>query len=148
MEWVATSAFHDSEELYDAPKCHPDTRLAVLDEIMQWVGESESARDEFILWLFGPAGAGKSAIAKKIAEIAASKGLLIGTFFFSRTDATRSTKDRLVASLAYQMALSIPCTRTHIVEAILPSSRRIFKHKWIFSLSNLYLNVFRLYYRS
>ena len=77
IEWVATSAFHDSDELYDAPKCHPHTRVAVLDETMQWIGESESARDGFMLWLFGPAGAGKSTIAKRVAEIAAEMGLLI-----------------------------------------------------------------------
>ena len=85
---------------------------------MQWVFESESAREEFILWLFGAAGAGKSAIAKRIAEIAAEMDLLIAAFFFSRTSSTRGTKDRLVATLAYQLALSIPDTRTHIEDAI------------------------------
>ena len=71
-----------------------------------------------MLWLFGPAGAGKSAIAKRTAEIAAEKGLLIATFFFSRTSPARNTKDPLVATLAYQLALSIPDTRTHIEDAI------------------------------
>ena len=85
---------------------------------MQWVGESGSARDDFILWLFGPAGAGKSAIAKRIAEITAEMGLLVATFFFSRTSPMRNTKDRLVATLAYQMALSIPDTRSHIENSI------------------------------
>ena len=118
MEWIATGAFHNSDELYDAPKCHPHTRVAVLDDIMQWVSEYDLSRDEFMLWLFGPAGAGKSAIAKKIAEIAATKDLLIGTFFFSRTSPTRKTKDRLIATLAYQLAISVPTTRTHIEDAI------------------------------
>jgi nucleoside-triphosphatase THEP1 len=116
MEWVATGAFHDSKELYDAPKCHPHTRVAVLDDILKWV-ECE-AQDDFILWLFGAAGAGKSAIAKKIAELAAKRGLLIGSFFFSRTSPTRNTEDRLISTLAYQMALSIPDTRSHIEDAI------------------------------
>ena len=85
---------------------------------MQWVDESHLGEDDLMLWLFGPAGAGKSAIAKRIAEIATEKGLLIGTFFFSRTSPTRSNKDRLVATLAYQLALSIPNTRAHIESAI------------------------------
>ena len=85
---------------------------------MQWVNKSHMDGDDFILWLFGPAGAGKSAIAKRIAEIAAEKGLLIGTFFFSRTSPTRSIKDRLVATLAYQLALSILDTRPYIEDAI------------------------------
>ena len=85
---------------------------------MQWVDESHVGADDLILWLFGPAGAGKSAIAKRIAEIATEKGLLIATFFFSRTSPTRSTKDRFVATLAYQLALSVPNTRPHIEHAI------------------------------
>jgi hypothetical protein len=60
MEWVLTSAFHNSDELYNAPKCHPHTHIAVLDDIMKWVGESELARDNFMMWLFRPAGSGKS----------------------------------------------------------------------------------------
>jgi adenylylsulfate kinase-like enzyme len=53
----------------------------MLDAIMEWVGESESMRDDnFLLWLFGPAGAGKTTIAKRIAEITADKNLLIATF--------------------------------------------------------------------
>jgi hypothetical protein len=60
MEWVSTSAFHNSDELYNALKCHPHMRIAVLDDIMKWVGESESAQDDFMMWLFGPAGSGKS----------------------------------------------------------------------------------------
>src|SRR5882757_6881382 len=116
MNWVATGAFHDSDELYDEPKCHPNTRVAVLNDIMKWV-ESE-APDDFIMWLYGPAGAGKSAIAKRIAELAAKRGLLIATFFFSRTSPTRNIKDRLIATLAYQMAVSIPDTRTLIEDAI------------------------------
>src|SRR5882757_8593705 len=116
MNWVATGAFHDSDELYDEPKCHPNTCVVVLDDIMKWV-ESE-AEDDFIMWLFGPAGAGKSAIAKKIAELAAKRGLLIGTFFFSRTSSTRNIKDCLIATLAYQMAVAIPDTHTFIEDAI------------------------------
>src|ERR1700678_3367474 len=113
----ATDAFHNSDELYDVILA-PALQLAVLDEHVQWVGEFESALDEFILWPCGPAGAGKSAIAKKIAELAAEKDLLIASFFFSRTSPTRGTKDRLIATLAYQLALSIPDTRTHIEDAI------------------------------
>ena len=85
---------------------------------MDWVDESHIEPDDLMLWLFGPAGAGKSAIAKRIAEIATEKGQLIATFFFSRTSPTRSIKDRLVATLAYQLALSIPSTRAYIEGAI------------------------------
>ena len=71
---------------------------------MKWV-ESE-AQDDFMMWLFGPPGAGKSALAKKIAELSAKRGPLIGTFFFSRTSSTRNTKDPLIPTLAYQRAIN------------------------------------------
>jgi hypothetical protein len=94
------------------PRCN-----GILDEIMNWVSKSETARDKFMLWLFGPAGAGNQQSANFFAEMTAEKGLLVGTFFLSRTSPTRNTKDRLVgvvATLAYQLALSIPDTRPHI----------------------------------
>jgi hypothetical protein len=70
---ASTNAFHNSDELTYAPKCHPQTRLAVLDNIMKWVNES-GAQHHFMMWLFGSADVGKSAIAKKIAELATEQG--------------------------------------------------------------------------
>lgn len=52
----------------------------MLDNIMN---SSDSARDNFMMWLFGPAGAGKSVIAKRIAETAVDKGLRLIAFFSS-----------------------------------------------------------------
>ena len=34
---TATAAFHNSKERFDPPKCHPNTRLAVLEKIMKWI---------------------------------------------------------------------------------------------------------------
>src|SRR5271168_1138881 len=103
MEWVATSAFHNSDELY----------AILIPALPSWTiscSGSVNPSHDFLMWLFGPAGAGKSAIAKTIAEIAAEKGLLIAAFFCSRTSSTRGTKNCLVVTLAYQLALSIPDT--------------------------------------
>lgn len=47
---------------------------------------------------------GKQPSSKSISEISADKNFLIGTFFFSRTSPLRRTKDRLIATLAYQLA--------------------------------------------
>lgn len=82
MEWIAAGAIYNSDEFYDAPKCYHQTRT-LLDDVMQWViniDESGLERDDFMLWLHGPASTGKTAIAKRIAEIAADKNFLIATF--------------------------------------------------------------------
>ena len=39
-ESVATGAYDNSDQLYDASRCHPHTRVAVLNEIMEWVGSA------------------------------------------------------------------------------------------------------------
>ena len=113
---IATGAFHDSGERFDPPKCHPKTRVAVLAEIMQWIQHIEGS--ERVLWLYGSAGAGKSAIAQSIAEMCAKLNLLVASFFFSRSSQFRNNEKRLIASLAYQLALSIPATRTYIDSAV------------------------------
>jgi hypothetical protein len=64
------------------------------------------------LWLYGPAGAGKSAIAQTIVE------LLAAAFSLSRNAAGCNDKTRLVATLIYQLIKSIPEIRAHVLEAV------------------------------
>ena len=102
---------HDSNERYDAPKCHQDTRKAVIEDIKSWV--LDDSKDSLILWISAPAGSGKSAILQKIAELFQDSGGLAASFFFSRTAAQRQTEGRLIATIAAQLALSIPTTRPY-----------------------------------
>lgn len=86
--------------------CHPETRIAVQNEIVDWmVHESEGGDPQRILWLSGPAGSGKTAIAGSVAEMCEEKGLLAATFFFSSYSglANRHSKRYLVPTLAYQL---------------------------------------------
>ncbi|KAH9481705.1 hypothetical protein JR316_0006232 [Psilocybe cubensis] len=115
---IAPGAFHDSDESCDPPKCHPRTREAVLEKIMQWIRIPDVERESFFMWLYGPAGSGKSAIAHTIAEMCKEAGLLAAAFFFSRNAAGRNDKTRLVATLVYQLALSIPAMRTEMCLAL------------------------------
>ncbi|KAF8952854.1 hypothetical protein BDZ97DRAFT_1646564, partial [Flammula alnicola] len=112
-------AFHTADENYDAPKCHPHTRVAILDEIMAWLDDTNDTRRA--MWMRGAAGAGKSAIARTIAQMCEKQGRMSSTFFFSRTsgDIRRSDEKHLVATLAYQMMEHIPETRDYISTALL-----------------------------
>ena len=116
QQHIAPGAFHNSEERYDPPKCHPHTRRAVLKKIMDWVKDPNKVA--LILWLYGPAGAGKSAIAQTIAELLAEAGLLAAAFFFSRNAAGRNDKTPFVATLVYQLVKSIPEIRANVLEAL------------------------------
>ena len=117
QRYIAPGAFHNSDERYDPPKCHPHTRRAVLKTILDWVKDDKKV--SLILWLYGPAGAGKSAIAQTIAELLEKEGLLAAAFFFSRNALSgRNDKTPLVATLVYQLIISIPEIRAHVLEAL------------------------------
>lgn len=71
-----------------------------------------------MMWLRGPAGAGKSALAQSIAEICRARGLLAASFFFSRTAASRSDGRALIPTIAYQLALCLPIVTTSIKQCV------------------------------
>ena len=100
----------------DQPKCHPGTRVAILDHLIAWA--AALAYTYPIIWLHGPAGAGKSAIQRTIAQLLHERGLLLASFFFFRTAAGRNSANNFIATIAYQVALAIPATRLHIEQAI------------------------------
>ncbi|KAJ3504353.1 hypothetical protein NLJ89_g7977 [Agrocybe chaxingu] len=116
QEIIATSAFHNSGERYDPPRCHPHTRKAILEKIMSWVRGGIDT-EAFIFWLNGYVGVGKSAIGQTIAEMCEEQGLLLASFFFSRSDPTRNNAKSLVTTLAYQIGLVVLHARRRIEQA-------------------------------
>ncbi|TFK32913.1 hypothetical protein BDQ12DRAFT_581773, partial [Crucibulum laeve] len=109
-------AFHNSHERFDTPKCHPETRTALLDMIWSWVNNRQHTSS--IMWLHGPAGAGKSAISQTIAEKCEKDKTLCATFFFSRTGVKRNTANHLIATIAHQLIQAIPQLEKPIIEAV------------------------------
>jgi len=110
------SATHDNSYTFDAPRCHPGTRESFLRRLSSWVQDAESS--VYVSWLHGPAGAGKSAIARSLAEILDAQNVLAGSFFLFRTDSRRNSLKSLVMTLAYQIARSIPDTLPSIARAL------------------------------
>jgi hypothetical protein len=83
---------------------------------MDWVADDQ--KKSLILWLYGPAGAGKSAIAQTIAEMCERLEILVAGFFWSRTDPSRNDATRLIASLTYQLLVAIPEMRNYVETVI------------------------------
>ncbi len=79
---------------------------AILERLIQWIFGHDSK--SVIMWLYGPAGAGKSAILQTIAEKCTVLDILLASFFFSRSDGTRNHPDSLVATIAYQIRAEDP----------------------------------------
>jgi len=115
-KYVVPGAFHNSAERYDPPKCHPHTREAVLKRIMLWV--DDPANEAQIMWIFGPAGAGKSAIAQSIAEMCFQQGKLAASFFFSRNASGRDNETRFISTLVYQLMIAIPEIKDAVNKAL------------------------------
>ncbi|TEB24031.1 hypothetical protein FA13DRAFT_1739534 [Coprinellus micaceus] len=101
---IAPGAFHDADEACDLPKCHPETRAAVQENILSWI-EHGDAQPKKLMWITGPAGSGKTAIASTVAEICQERGFLAASFFFSgyASSPYRRLKRRLITTLAYQL---------------------------------------------
>ncbi|KAJ7444540.1 hypothetical protein B0H11DRAFT_2249825 [Mycena galericulata] len=61
-----------------------------------------------IVWLHGPAGSGKSAVAQSFCQRLKAEGRLGGGFFFKRGHLSRGTASKLLSTIAYQLALIHP----------------------------------------
>src|SRR6266704_1035299 len=72
--------------------------------------------EEKILWLHGPAGVGKFAIAQTISR-SYERDKLAATFFF-RPDPNRNDGNRLFPTLAWQLAFSIPHAKNSVALAL------------------------------
>ncbi|KAJ7190185.1 hypothetical protein GGX14DRAFT_314376, partial [Mycena pura] len=56
---------YNSGERFPDPACHPGTRIKVLGDLFSW--SSDTSLQNQLLWLYGSAGMGKSAIAQTFA---------------------------------------------------------------------------------
>ena len=88
--------------------------MGVLRAVEEWV--QQGAEGTSVLWLHGPAGAGKSAIAQTVAETWAGRNQLAASFFFARTVVHRNDVKYLFPTIAVQIALSSPENRQRLHE--------------------------------
>ncbi|KAF7334873.1 putative nwd2 protein [Mycena sanguinolenta] len=113
---AALGAMYDSVEGFPQPRCHPETRTKMLDDLHEWTRATHPRTT--ILWLYGPAGTGKSAIMQTLASQLHDAGRLGGCFFFKRGHTTCGNGKTLFATIAYQLALNIPQFRTPISQVV------------------------------
>ena len=78
---TATTEFHNSRERFDPPKCHPNTRLAILTKIMKLDG-GKILTHSLCGFMAPLEGAGKSEIAQTIAEMCEREMILLASFLF------------------------------------------------------------------
>ncbi|KAJ2916069.1 hypothetical protein MD484_g4328, partial [Candolleomyces efflorescens] len=106
---MAPEALDDSAERCDAPKCHPETRVAVQDDLYSWIKDGDVVDSAMgprkIKWITGPAGTGKTAVMGSVTERCKKNGYPVACFFFSSTGSIgRRTKTAFVTTIAHQLA--------------------------------------------
>jgi WD40 repeat protein len=116
---LASEAAFNSLNNQHEPTCLPNTRSELLHEIFEW---AEARDDRCIFWLNGLAGTGKSTVARTIARTFHDRGNLGASFFFSRGGGDISNANKLVTTLARQLAARIASARRYVCEAIMEHS--------------------------
>ncbi|TFK64012.1 hypothetical protein BDN72DRAFT_802715 [Pluteus cervinus] len=108
------SAAFDSKERSSFPRIDPHTRKLHLDLITEW----STSKGLNTLWLIGPPGAGKTALAQLVAELCSANGQPVASFFFSRSTPDRNGIEKFVATIALQVMGNVPGTRAIIVDVL------------------------------
>jgi len=142
IDAVSPNAFYDSDNRADPPKCHPNTRVAVINKITDWATGMNDT-NALILWLYGPAGTGKTAIARKVAELFAVDHFLLASFLFFRSDANRNTMKPVGANIAYCVSCVIPAAH-NLIEATMEADPLILTYSVEVQLTKLVFEPLRL----
>ncbi|TGZ76394.1 hypothetical protein EX30DRAFT_289413, partial [Ascodesmis nigricans] len=113
----AKGAAFNSQHWEHMSLCLPDTRVALLEEILEWC--RNSAGGPCIYWLNGMAGTGKSTIARTIARSCYGEKRLGASFFFSTGHADLKNARKFLTTIALQLGDSIPNLQPLLCEAII-----------------------------
>jgi WD40 repeat protein len=91
------------------------TREEVLLQLEHWLTDEQ---DQYVFWLNGLAGTGKSTIAQTFAEMSFADGRLGASFFCSRDFEDRSNLQAIFPTLAFQLAYRYPPFREGLLRVL------------------------------
>ncbi|KAK6971951.1 NACHT domain-containing protein [Favolaschia claudopus] len=111
---ASTEASYNSGDSYDRPSCHPRTRTEYLSFLETWSCEPGPG----ILWMYGPAGTGKSSIAQTFCTQLHGECRLGASFFFKRGHVSRENALKLVPTVAYHLAIAYPEFKIAITQVL------------------------------
>ncbi|KAI1055391.1 hypothetical protein LB506_011370 [Fusarium annulatum] len=98
---IVHNARCDSEDVKKSPRCEPGTRARILELIQNWADHDSGLP---LLWLIGPAGTGKSTLARSVIDSLETKKRPIAGYMFKRGEKDRNDTNRLFSTLATQLA--------------------------------------------
>ncbi|KAJ3575408.1 hypothetical protein NP233_g1114 [Leucocoprinus birnbaumii] len=107
FDYTTPDAAYGSYVTDSRASCVKGTRTRYIEDITGWGDGTNRIRQQRLMWMYGPAGVGKSAVAKSCAEFFARLKLLGASFFLSR-DKRLNDPRRLFTTIAYQIAAQSP----------------------------------------
>ena len=102
---IAEGASFDSHMEEHNARCLRDTRVELLDQIMEWAKDRNSKP---IFWLNGMAGTGKSTIARTVTQLLADNGQLGASFFFKKGEGERGNASRFFTTIVTDLMGNVP----------------------------------------
>ncbi|KAF5314347.1 hypothetical protein D9619_011968 [Psilocybe cf. subviscida] len=109
---------YDAAAREDVPKCQEHTRVAITEGIHKWANSQEPGGHP-LMWMYGPAGSGKTTIMQTVAETFDKEGSLATSFFFSRLSPKRPReKENFVITMAHQLSLCIPALQQPLADTL------------------------------
>ncbi|KAF8955800.1 hypothetical protein BDZ97DRAFT_250528 [Flammula alnicola] len=141
---ITLGATHDAGQHDPPSKCHPGTRKKIVKTILKWTRGPLETDESRIFWMNGPAGVGKTAIARTVCERLLESGQLGASFFFSRMAAGRNTYESLFPAIAYQLASADRPTIRKAIEEKVKNDPAIPKKNMKLQLKKLIIEPLRL----
>ncbi|KJA17107.1 hypothetical protein HYPSUDRAFT_1044290 [Hypholoma sublateritium FD-334 SS-4] len=133
---VSPAAIYDARYDDTLLTCHPGTRESVLKEIFDWVNQTSSDRETWILWLKGAAGSGKTTISRSVVKLCQENNIPVATYFFCHADTSRNLITTVVSTIVYQIIQLIPEAKFDITRTI-DSNPLIFDQSFEYQLDML-----------
>ncbi|KAF2963124.1 hypothetical protein GQX73_g10456 [Xylaria multiplex] len=112
---TAMGASFDSHAEEHNPTCLPNTRVELLREINEWIGDPHA---KALFWLNGMAGTGKSTISRTLARSSFKSHKLGASFFFKRGEGDRGGASKFFTTITAQLVQQVPGLALYVGEAI------------------------------
>ncbi|EKM79008.1 hypothetical protein AGABI1DRAFT_22157, partial [Agaricus bisporus var. burnettii JB137-S8] len=100
LQHTIIGAEFDSSDRDPPPRCHPGTRLAILQRCLEFIIQCHN--EGKLRWVVGPAGVGKSAVMQIVAE-KVPDGVIFASVFLSVNG--RQDGAKTIVTVAYQFAV-------------------------------------------
>ncbi|KAJ3570082.1 hypothetical protein NP233_g4637 [Leucocoprinus birnbaumii] len=100
---ISGAAYNSYAHQSKSDGCFPGTRTQYIRDIIDWATGSAQGRKSSLMWMHGPAGVGKSSIARTCARKIAALSALGASFFFSRENGIIDPA-YFFSTIAYQLS--------------------------------------------